>query len=145
MFVGMHSFELRQDPRTALESSFRPLPNLREEFFRSENTVQPRIQYLQLPDSNPMQNGGVNGGFSVEFPISDTGLRADKLKRFAEDCSWAMEHVFFGGEGVASRLDKMKANGITHVVNCVRLEHPNYFENELKYLTLYLQGKTLKS
>eukprot|EP00210_Caulerpa_lentillifera_P005505 g5264.t1 len=122
-----------------METAFRPLPNLREKFFVSENVIQPRIQYLQLPESSEMQGSGPNGTQCVGFPITDTGLRADKLKRFAERCSWAMEHVYFGGEGVASRLDKMKANGITHVVNCVRLERPNYFENDLKYLTLYLQ------
>lgn len=40
---------------------------------------------------------------------------------------------------MARTREILRDKGITHVVNCVRWEHENYFENELKYLGLYLQ------
>lgn len=97
------------------------------------------MRSLELPVGSSHSPGDLIEGTSHGCRITETGLRAEKLRRFAQDCSWAIDHVYFGAEGVAQNKTLLQANGITHVANCVRLEVQNYFDKELRYMGLYLQ------
>ena len=100
------------------------------------------MRLLELPDDlSPTQYGELQAEAAHHngSRITETGQRAEKLRYFAQDCSWAWDHVYFGGEGVARDRARLDAKGITHVVNCVRLEVQNYFYPELYYKELYLQ------
>eukprot|EP00210_Caulerpa_lentillifera_P008060 g7696.t1 len=58
---------------------------------------------------------------------------------FSEVCSLAIDHVYFGGEGVANQLEILNRYKITHVINCVKAKIRNKFENQFKYFTLHLK------
>ncbi|GMH41765.1 hypothetical protein BSKO_09675 [Bryopsis sp. KO-2023] len=122
------------------------LPNFSQEFLSNNSQVK-RIRYLEIPARsarpsarpNPLQLDGVSRDHDEGRMTTDTGRRIEKLKRFENECSWAIDHVYFGGEAVARNMNILRANSITHVVNCVRLEHTNYFSKDLEYMGLYLQ------
>lgn len=129
-----------QTTRTVLPASFelKPFPHFAAEFL----TDNPHrvVRSIEVP----MQNSPAFDALRVEETqqacrITDTCLRVEKLRRFAQDCSWAIDHVYFGGEGVARDRQKLGNHGITHVVNCVGLEVGNFFDEELTYLGLFLQ------
>ena len=48
--------------------------------------------------------------------------------------------LYLGSDVVARSRDTLRAAGITHVINCVGFLYPAYFQDELTYLVLYLQG-----
>lgn len=72
-------------------------------------------------------------------PITEVRNRKEKLARYEKDCSQVGDRLFVGGEAVAKNREILSGCQITHVVNCVGVLYPSYFEDELKYQTLYLQ------
>eukprot|EP00887_Chlorella_sp_A99_P007946 scaffold12.g7946.t1 len=87
---------------------------------------------LTLLESLPRDDG----------PLTEVRGRKQKLAHFDKQCSEVGAGVYVGSEAVAKNRDTLRASGITHVVNCVGFLYPPYFEGELQYITLYLQGES---
>lgn len=67
-------------------------------------------------------------------------LRRDKFALFDKQCSRvANYHIYLGSDAVARDRDILRANGMTHVLNCVGFVCPEYFKGDLIYKTLWLQ------
>ena len=73
-------------------------------------------------------------------PPTELRARKDKLAFFDRHCTRVAEGLYVAGETVAKSRELLAGAGITHVVNCVGFLYPPYFEDELAYKTLYLQG-----
>ena len=73
-------------------------------------------------------------------PPSELQARREKYAFFEKQCSEVAEGLFLGSDVVARNRDTLRAAGVTHVVNCVGFLYPAYFQDELTYLVLYLQG-----
>ena len=74
-------------------------------------------------------------------PPSELQARREKYAFFEKQCSEVAEGLFLGSDVVARNREVLKAAGITHVINCVGFLYPAYFQDELTYLVLYLQGE----
>ena len=74
-------------------------------------------------------------------PPSELRARKEKLAFYEKECSQVGDKLFVAAEYVAKNREVLRQSGITHVVNCVGFLYPPYFEDELKYTTLYLQDK----
>ena len=74
-------------------------------------------------------------------PPSELQARREKYAFFEKQCSEVAEGLFLGSDVVARNREVLKAAGITHVINCVGFLYPAYFQDELTYLVLYLQGQ----
>ena len=72
-------------------------------------------------------------------PPTELRNRKTKFAKYERDCSRVGYGLFVGGEVVAKSRDILQGCKITHVINCVGMLYPAYFEDELKYQTLYLQ------
>lgn len=67
-------------------------------------------------------------------------LKRDKFAHFDKECSRVADyHIYLGSDAVARNRDTLRANGITHVLNCVGFVCPEYFKRDLVYKTLWLQ------
>ncbi|KAI5077013.1 hypothetical protein GOP47_0009078 [Adiantum capillus-veneris] len=67
-------------------------------------------------------------------------LKRDKFAHFDKQCSRVADyHIYLGSDAVARDRETLRANGITHVLNCVGFVCPEYFKGELNYKTLWLQ------
>lgn len=66
-------------------------------------------------------------------------LKRDKLAHFDKECSRIADHIYLGSDAVAKNRETLRANGITHVLNCVGFVCPEYFKRDLVYQTLWLQ------
>lgn len=73
-------------------------------------------------------------------PPTELRARKEKLAHYERQCSRVAEGLYVGAEWVAKSREALATAGITHVVNCVGFLYPPYFEPELCYQTLYLQG-----
>jgi hypothetical protein len=78
-----------------------------------------------------------------DSPPTELRARKEKLAFFERQCSHIDYNLYVGAEYVAKSREVLRDSGITHVVNCVGFLYPPYFEDELQYNTLYLQGKLL--
>lgn len=74
-----------------------------------------------------------------EQPVREFLFKRDKLAFFDKECSRIANHIYLGSDAVAKNRDILRRNGITHVLNCVGFVCPEYFKNDLKYKTLWLQ------
>ena len=73
-------------------------------------------------------------------PPSELQARREKYAFFEKQCSEVADGLFLGSDVVARSRETLRAAGVTHVVNCVGFLYPAYFQDELTYLVLYLQG-----
>ena len=73
-------------------------------------------------------------------PPTELRARKEKLAHYERQCSRVGDGLYVGAEWVAKSRQALADAGITHVVNCVGFLYPPYFEAELAYQTLYLQG-----
>lgn len=78
-------------------------------------------------------------------PPTELRTRKEKLAHFEKECTPVGDNLFVGAEVVAKSRQILNDAGITHIVNCVGFLYPQYFEDEVKYQTLYLQGAFLSS
>lgn len=74
-------------------------------------------------------------------PPTELRARKEKLAHYERQCSRVAPGLYVGAEWVAKSRAALAEAGITHVVNCVGFLYPPYFEPELTYQTLYLQGE----
>ncbi|KAG0616972.1 hypothetical protein M758_5G156100 [Ceratodon purpureus] len=65
--------------------------------------------------------------------------KRDKLTQCDKECSRVSPHIYFGGNMVAQNYDILYECKITHVLNCVGFECPEYFAKSFHYKTLWLQ------
>jgi protein-tyrosine phosphatase len=65
--------------------------------------------------------------------------KRDKLTQCDKQCSRVSPHVYFGGNTVAQNYDVLNECKITHILNCVGFECPEYFAKHFHYKTLWLQ------
>lgn len=72
-------------------------------------------------------------------PPSELQIRREKFAYFEKRCSEVADGLFLGGEAVAKSREILRQSGITHVINCVGFIYPEYFKDELTYITLRLQ------
>ncbi|BBN02983.1 hypothetical protein MPTK1_2g19810 [Marchantia polymorpha subsp. ruderalis] len=70
---------------------------------------------------------------------SELQLRRDKFAFFDKECSRVADHIYLGSDAVARNRETLRANKITHVLNCVGFMCREYFPEDLSYLTLWLQ------
>lgn len=67
-------------------------------------------------------------------------LKRDKFAFFDKECSRVADyHIYLGSDAVAKNRETLRANGITHVLNCVGFVCPEYFKKDFVYKTLWLQ------
>ena len=76
-----------------------------------------------------------------EGPPSELQARREKYAFFEKQCSEVANGLFLGSDVVARNREVLRAANITHVINCVGFLYPAYFQDELTYLVLYLQGE----
>ena len=76
-------------------------------------------------------------------PPSELQARREKYAFFEKQCSEVADGLFLGSDVVARNREVLRAANITHVINCVGFLYPPYFQDELTYLVLYLQGEHL--
>ncbi|KAL6969370.1 Phosphoric monoester hydrolase [Sarracenia purpurea var. burkii] len=74
-----------------------------------------------------------------EQPGIEFQCKKDKLAFFDKECSRIADHIYLGSDAVAKNRQVLRENGITHVLNCVGFVCPEYFKDELVYMTLWLQ------
>ena len=74
-------------------------------------------------------------------PPSELQARREKYVFFEKQCSEVADGLFLGSDVVARNREVLRAANITHVINCVGFLYPAYFQDELTYLVLYLQGE----
>lgn len=74
-------------------------------------------------------------------PPSELQARREKYAFFEKQCSEVADGLFLGSDVVARNREVLKAASVTHVINCVGFLYPAYFQEELTYLVLYLQGQ----
>ncbi|XP_073141153.1 protein-tyrosine-phosphatase MKP1-like [Henckelia pumila] len=95
--------------------------------------VSPPTPGARLGSLTPRENS------TVDRPQIEFEFRKDKLAFFDKECSRILDHVYLGSNAVAKNRAILRQNGITHVLNCVGFVCPEYFKNELVYMTLWLQ------
>ncbi|XP_024531368.1 protein-tyrosine-phosphatase MKP1-like [Selaginella moellendorffii] len=66
-------------------------------------------------------------------------MKRDKFAFFEKECSRVAEHIYLGSDAVARNRETLLANKITHVLNCVGFICKEYFRDDFKYHTLWLQ------
>ncbi len=71
---------------------------------------------------------------------TESVLRRQKYLFFEKQCSEVAPGLFLAGDYVAKNRDILRANTISHVVNCVGFICKEYFKGELAYRTYFLQG-----
>ena len=76
----------------------------------------------------------------ADGPPTELRAKKEKLAFFERQCTPIGEGLYLGAEHVARSRETLRDAGITHVVNCVGFLYPAYFEDELAYKTLHLQG-----
>lgn len=64
--------------------------------------------------------------------------KRDKLTQCDKQCSRVSPHVYFGGSTIAQNYDILHECKITHILNCVGFECPEYFAKSFHYKTLWL-------
>jgi len=74
-----------------------------------------------------------------DVPKSELQLRREKFAYFEKRCSKVEEGVYLGSDAVARNRETLRAEKITHVLNCAGHICFNYFEGELQYQTLWLE------
>lgn len=74
------------------------------------------------------------------LPKAESQLKQEKLAKYEVLCSEVSPGVCISGEKVAGNRALLKSSGITHIINCVGMLVPNYFESDFTYFTLYLRG-----
>lgn len=62
-----------------------------------------------------------------------------RMMQCDQECSQVSSHLYFGSNMVAQNYDLLHACKITHILNCVGFECPEYFSNDFYYKTLWLQ------
>lgn len=76
----------------------------------------------------------------AEGPPTELRVKKDKLAFFERQCTPVGEGLYVGAEAVAKSREALREAGIARVVNCVGFLYPAYFEDEMPYKTLHLQG-----
>lgn len=94
--------------------------------------VAPRIGSLRALDLRTLPRD--------DGPPTELRTRKEKLAHFEKECTHVGDQLYVGAEVVAKSRQILQSAGITHIVNCVGMLYPQYFENEVKYQTLYLNG-----
>ena len=99
------------------------------------------------------QSGKSHGSLGLNIPVlqisgkkdgnipaspSEAQLKQEKLIKFSKICSKITDNIFLSGEEVASNLELLKENNITHVLNCAGHYCSNFFQDEFEYLKLDL-------
>lgn len=111
--------------------------------------LQPLQQVRSDPQLSPTKAASRMGNLRVldlrtlprdDGPPTELRARKEKLAFFERQCSRVAEGLYVGAEHVARSRETLREAGITHVVNCVGFLYPPYFEDELRYQVLYLQG-----
>ncbi|KAF3671748.1 Protein-tyrosine-phosphatase MKP1 [Capsicum annuum] len=100
-----------------------PLPSTPSGRDMNSNSERLKMDLLNI-HKNPEINGRL--------------VRREKIAFFNKECSKVAEHVFLGGDAVATDRDILKKNGITHVLNCVGFVCPEYFKSDFVYQVLWL-------
>ncbi|CAG9467856.1 unnamed protein product [Pedinophyceae sp. YPF-701] len=81
-----------------------------------------------------------------ELPLNEIQARRQKFALFQGKCSEVSQGLYVAGEPVARNRDLLRESGITHVVNTVAFNSrdgvQNFFEDELKYMTLRILDST---
>ncbi len=73
-------------------------------------------------------------------PPTELQARREKFSYFERHCSEVAPGLFIGSDAVAKSRKILQDACITHVVNCVGFLYPSYFNDELIYKVLFLQG-----
>ncbi|XP_073281569.1 protein-tyrosine-phosphatase MKP1-like [Primulina huaijiensis] len=95
--------------------------------------LNPPTPGARLGSITPRENS------TMDQPPIEFEFMKDKLAFFDKECSRILDHVYLGSNAVAKNRTILRQNGITHVLNCVGFVCPEYFKNELVYMTLWLQ------
>jgi hypothetical protein len=66
--------------------------------------------------------------------------KQEKMKFFGKHCSPIVDNMYLGGSLVARDREKLKARGVTHVLNCAADVCPDYLaaDGDIAYKHMYL-------
>jgi len=105
---------------------------------RSEpERIEPLQQVPQLPQHHEQEAN--EGPFPWDNPdLSMSEQRALKLQHFDVICSKVLDYLYVGSQTVAMDKAKLKAAGITRVVNAAGIVHPSYFPKDFAYTSYYI-------
>jgi len=92
----------------------------------------------------PDANGGADKfheDLNEKFDFAGTSRNQYVNAMYNTQCSMILdEFLYLGGDLVAKDLEKLKENGITHVINCAADYSANYCEKDgIKYLPFHLK------
>jgi Dual specificity phosphatase, catalytic domain len=79
------------------------------------------------------------------FDVRDTNRKEMKLKYYSEIASELDPGLYVGSDIVARDKDKLKSQGITHIINCAANVCKNYFPNDFKYTHYFLKDARTES
>lgn len=133
--------------RTAPLPLYSDMPLNTEFPSESENTMQltgnASIKSdLSRSDSSRVENTvtelGYNVSSSFDFQLTEGQIRRGRMADCETECSQITRDIYVGGYYVAGKLDILKANNITRIVNCSSAVVENHFIGieGMKYLSL---------
>ena len=79
------------------------------------------------------------------FDVRDTNRKEMKLKYYSEILSELDPGLFVGSDIVARDKEKLKQQGITHIINCAANVCKNYFQDDFSYLHFFLKDARTES
>ncbi|KAN0025236.1 hypothetical protein ACTFIU_003495 [Dictyostelium citrinum] len=97
---------------------------------------------------NIINNDSNNNKNKIEEPLESSrwlGCDLDKFKTYDPICSKVTDYLYMGSETVASNLEILKSNGITHIINA-SYQCENFFQDNpmFEYRKLYLRDSPLE-
>ena len=90
----------------------------------------------QTDVSKPSISLNISKALEIPREKTETELRAEKLKKFENECTRVEDFLFVGGVAVAQNLELLKGVGITHILNCAGLSSENFFPESFQYTTV---------
>lgn len=105
-------------------------PNNKAHKLMRSGTLNIKLDLKSMPEQS--YEGDDNGDNEII-------QKRDKLLQCDKQCSRVSPHVYFGGHSIAQNYDILHECKITHILNCVGFECPEYFTKDFHYKTLWLQ------
>lgn len=128
--------------RTAPLPLYSDMPLNTEFPSESENTLQltgnaSNKSDLSRSDSSRLENSAIESS-SFDFQLTEGQIRRGRMADCETECSQITRDIYVGGYYVAGKLDILKANNITRIVNCSSAVVENHFIGieGMKYLSL---------
>lgn len=148
------AFLKSSDPATFVQvQEEKPIPKLNI-VLKEKLDLKPKMGNLALAglktreqERVQLQNLSKNELDSLDenFDIRETNRKDLKLQYYSEVISELDPGLFVSSDIIARDLNKLKENGVTHVINCAANVCLNYFPEDFEYLHFFLKDSKNES